>query len=667
MAMQLGGCARGANNVLRSTAKLHRHIYQPVRPAPCSCFSPPCAPTFSKQFFSVSACIQPINQHNHVTRPQQQRRHVQQQPRTMNPNPQKQRHLQDVYHSHRRIQKVLDRASGLLAGTDDGAHIHNDVAMSWAETCTHFSHNNSPFGVSMHERVFANNHVNLENVKAIGFDYDYTLVNYKTELQRLIYDMATDHLGRKLHYPTIVLERGRFNPNFAIRGLAVDMKHGLLIKLNYTLDVTPECVYRGHQPVSMEECRQIYGEDLHVSPEYREMFIKPLNDLFSLCEAQLLADVMQGLINNSISFDPESVAADVCHSISHTHSSGKMHHAVRVNPKKYIRPSAKVGAFLRGIKDTSDKKLFLASNSGFRFVDAGMKYIVGDEWRDLFDIVIVSADKPAWYTKKRPFREINPTSGRAMWNNKVDQLKPDAIYSGGSIAALQESTGWVGHDILYFGDSLFADLVEARRRYGFYTGAIIGELEKELEIVQGEEYGRLVFASTVLEELLRQLQELIYRTPFFHDGSKLPILKTEEDDKLVTRVEAELQSVKTEMRTMFNKRFGSCFRSVNNPTQFAFALYRYCDFYTSQISNCDNYPQFANRRLYPNMSRSLPHEPVFPRTLIASYLAHQVSSADDTQQPPHHLLREHTQKEEVFFVQQAKTGNHNNNAVHKHD
>lgn len=42
-------------------------------------------------------------------------------------------------------------------------------------------------------------------------------------------------------------------------------------------------------------------------------------------------------------------------------------------------------------------------------------------------------------------------------------------------------TGWEGPSVLYFGDSVWADLVEARKLHGWTTGAIIYDVELELE------------------------------------------------------------------------------------------------------------------------------------------------------------------------------------------
>ena len=35
------------------------------------------------------------------------------------------------------------------------------------------------------------------------------------------------------------------------------------------------------------------------------------------------------------------------------------------------------------------------------FRDKGMRYIVGKDWRDLFDVVIVQAEKPNFFNDKR--------------------------------------------------------------------------------------------------------------------------------------------------------------------------------------------------------------------------------------------------------------------------
>lgn len=51
----------------------------------------------------------------------------------------------------------------------------------------------------------------------------------------------------------------------------------------------------------------------------------------------------------------------------------------------------------------------------------------------------------------------------------MHELEPGRVYAGGSMEKLSEMTGWTGSKVLYFGDSLWADLVDARRLKGWRT------------------------------------------------------------------------------------------------------------------------------------------------------------------------------------------------------
>ena len=48
---------------------------------------------------------------------------------------------------------------------------------------------------------------------------------------------------------------------------------------------------------------------------------------------------------------------------------------------------AELAPYLKGLME-SNKKIFLITNSPFETVDVGMKYMVGEDWRDLFDVNI---------------------------------------------------------------------------------------------------------------------------------------------------------------------------------------------------------------------------------------------------------------------------------------
>ena len=55
-----------------------------------------------------------------------------------------------------------------------------------------------------------------------------------------------------------------------------------------------------------------------------------------------------------------------------------------------------------------------------------MSYILGENWRQYFDVVVASAKKPDFFTDKmRPFRELNTEIHAQAWDpvNKLEQGK----------------------------------------------------------------------------------------------------------------------------------------------------------------------------------------------------------------------------------------------------
>ncbi|XP_078064990.1 5'-nucleotidase domain-containing protein 2-like [Mustelus asterias] len=82
--------------------------------------------------------------------------------------------------------------------------------------------------------------------------------------------------------------------------------------------------------------------------------------------------------------------------IAQVHIKGFMYKWIMEDLEKYILRGEETFAVLQHLVHHG-KKLFLITNSPFSFVDKGMSYMVGKDWRDLFDVVIVQADKPHFF------------------------------------------------------------------------------------------------------------------------------------------------------------------------------------------------------------------------------------------------------------------------------
>lgn len=105
-----------------------------------------------------------------------------------------------------------------------------------------------------------------------------------------------------------------------------------------------------------------------------------------------------------------------------------------------------------------------------------MGMLVGDDWKDLFDVVIVQARKPRFFTdESRPIRMYDEQKNVYLWD-RVTKLERGKIYYEGTVKQLQDLTGWSGHQVLYFGDHPYSDLADVTLEHGWRTGAIIHEL-----------------------------------------------------------------------------------------------------------------------------------------------------------------------------------------------
>ncbi|GCC32311.1 hypothetical protein chiPu_0010772 [Chiloscyllium punctatum] len=306
----------------------------------------------------------------------------------------------------------------------------------------------------------------LSDIEIYGFDYDYTLAFYSSNLHTLIFNAAREILIQQHKYPED-LRKYDYNPNFVIRGLHYDVQKGIVMKI------------------------------------------------------------------------------DAFH---------------------YIQLGTTYSAVLGRLID-SGKKLFLITNSPFSFVDKGMQYMVGKDWRDLFDIIIVQAEKPAFFNdNRRPFRRANQRD-KLHWD-KISKLEKGKIYKQGNLYEFLKLTGWTGSKVLYFGDHIYSDLADLTLKHGWRTGAIIPELRSEIKTMNTDQYNRVVVWLQGLTGLLERMQT-------YEDAESRMVLQEWIKER------NELREM---TKTIFNPQFGSIFRTHHNPTYFSRRLSRFADIYMASLS-----------------------------------------------------------------------------------
>ncbi|KAL4837971.1 hypothetical protein H8958_016660 [Nasalis larvatus] len=286
--------------------------------------------------------------------------------------------------------------------------------------------------------IYANNEISLRDVEVYGFDY-YTLAQYADALHHEIFSAARDILIEHYKYPEGI-RKYDYNPSFAIRGLHYDIQKSLLMKIDAFHYVQLRTAYRGLQPVPDEEVIELYGGTQHIPLYQMSGFygkgpsIKQFMDIFSLLEMALLSCVMDYFLGHSLEFDQAHLYKDVTDAIRDVHVKALMYQWIE--------------------QDMRNK---------------GMQHMVGPDWRQLFDVVIVQADKPSFFTDRRkPFRKLDE-KGSLQWD-PITRLEKGKIYGQGNLFDFLRLTEWRGPRVLYFGDHLYSDLADLMLRHGWLTG-----------------------------------------------------------------------------------------------------------------------------------------------------------------------------------------------------
>eukprot|EP00123_Amoebidium_parasiticum_P004770 comp16053_c1_seq1/m.13546 comp16053_c1_seq1/g.13546 ORF comp16053_c1_seq1/g.13546 comp16053_c1_seq1/m.13546 type:complete len:550 (-) comp16053_c1_seq1:17-1666(-) len=439
--------------------------------------------------------------------------------------------------------------------------------------------------------VFVAKELDLRRLTAVGFDYDYTLAKYKPDLQKLIYDMAAISLVSDKHYPAELLAEWPYDPNFAIRGLFYDARHGLLLKVDSYRNIQPGTVYKGRTPVPIEQVKEIYG-GMQLWKPYLKQHMYLLSDIFSLPEVCLLANVVQLFMDREIPFDSRYLYRDVKDTISELHRSGQLHRAIVQHIDQYlVGQDQGIEELLLTLRHTG-KSTFLLSNSPYWFIDRGMSHIIGKDWRELFNIVIASAQKPAFYGSDSPFRMLDTERNLPKWRS-VDSFRRRQVYVEGNLREFKRITGWRSDKVLYFGDHVHTDLVDASAVHGWRTGAVIPELAREIELQSQPGYMQALIWHQYLQTYIHRAQMLAGEDA------------TQEEESILENWKYERTNIQHEMKIDFNAQFGSFMRTLQNPSHLANAMLTYADIYTSSLDNLNAYSprhHFVPQRIF------LPHE-----------------------------------------------------------
>ncbi|MEM7276373.1 MAG: HAD-IG family 5'-nucleotidase [Actinomycetota bacterium] len=466
--------------------------------------------------------------------------------------------------------------------------------------------------------VFANRTLNLRAVPAVGYDMDYTLIHYRVdEWEGAAFRHARDILGAR-GWPVADLE---FDPDRFTLGLVFDLQHGNIVKATRFGYVVRS--QHGTRVLPFEEQRDLYREDVVELSEPRWVF---MNTMFELSRAELFSQLVD--VHDAEPLPGVASYADlyreVDDALSETHLTSTLKAEIVEDPDRYVDLNPDIVPTLQDQR-AAGKQLLLITNSDWAYTRRMMAYTFdrfcpGERtWRDLFDVVIVSANKPGFFAKRDPIYRV-VDEDEALLKPHYGPLEPGHVYFGGNARQVEESLETSGSP-LYVGDHLFGDVHVTKDVLRWRTALIARELEAEItdaiDFADRQRDLEALMAAKIEAEALQAAMRLsrldggARRSPEERATSAALSEVTSRALELDERI-APLARAATELG---NRTWGPLMRAGNDKSLFARQVERYADVYTSRVSNFGLQTPFA----YVRAARgSLPHDAALADPEISS-------------------------------------------------
>jgi len=466
-------------------------------------------------------------------------------------------------------------------------------------------HNDAPTPA---RRLFCNRTLNLRGVKAIGYDMDYTLIHYYVDQwEHAAFDHARQYLS-DLGWPIDNLD---FDPNAFTLGLTFDLDLGNVVKatrFGYVMKAQ-----HGAKILDFDEQRRIYfGTVVDLSEDRFEF----MNTLFELSRAALWTQLVE-LHDREPLPDITSYARlyrVIDDALAAAHIEGALKAAIIADPERFVALDPTVVETLRDQR-LAGKELLLITNSEWAYTQQMMSWTFdrympdGETWRDLFDIVIVSAAKPRFFSERGPIYRVVDTE-RGLLEPHWGRLQRGEIYHGGNASMVESSLGHDPSQHLYVGDHLFGDVHVTKDLLRWRTCLIARELEAEIEAACNfsEHESRL---ETMMAEKIR-LERAHSRLRLARRRRVVAGLPHDRIDgeidaasRAIATIDDRIAPVAKTAATQGNPTWGPLMRAGVDKSLFARQVEKYADVYTSRVSNFAAETPYAYLRAARG---SLPHD-----------------------------------------------------------
>jgi len=475
--------------------------------------------------------------------------------------------------------------------------------------------------VPRRNRVYVNRNLRLDKIEMVGFDMDYTLALYnQARIEELSMRATLHKLVTAKGYPTAI-QGLIYDPMLAVRGLVVDRVNGNIFKPDrYGF---PGRARHGLSTIDRSKVGELYQRERMRLSNVRYAWI---DSLFALPEAVLYACLVDYFDRHETADKPDytTLWEHIRECIDLAHRDGSIKAIVSVELPDYVERDEGLAETLHKFR-SSGKRLFLLTNSAWDYTSTVMSYLLDGVrggypcWRNYFDIVVVSAAKPEFFTAEHPFVELDG-DGAPVAKPSDGPFQRGRVYSGGNLKAFQTRANAHGDRVLFVGDHIYGDMLRSRKSSNWRTAMVLQELEHEITM-----YDRLRPELTRLDRLdaelihldaelyerqaaMRSLQKLAAESP---DGDGVSAAKRTVKDAIeklrraLRETAAQHRSAEAETDDAFNPYWGPLFREGYEVSKFGEQVEAYACVSTSRVSN---FRFYSPMQYFRGPRDRMPHE-----------------------------------------------------------
>ena len=453
--------------------------------------------------------------------------------------------------------------------------------------------------------VFVNRTLNMRSVEAVGYDMDYTLIHYKVdEWEGAAFDAARDVIAAR-GWPVADMT---FDPERFTIGLVFDLKLGNVVKATRFGYVVR--AQHGNELLTFEAQREAYRETVVELSSSRFEF---MNTLFELSRASLFTQLVA--VHDVTPLPGIGSYADlydvINDALGEAHMAGLLKAKIVADPDRFVDPDPNIVPTLLEQRQAG-KKLVLITNSDWSYTSKMMNYVFDRycpedmTWRDLFDVVIVSANKPRFFSAEDPIYRV-VDEGESLLHPHSGPLEAGHVYFAGNARLVEESLGVSGGQPLYVGDHLFGDVHVTKDVLRWRTALITRELEAEVADAIAFDDKQHLLEDLMAEKIevdRRQAQLRLARSQ--GRGGEVSAELGQVSARAV-ELDDQIAPLAREASQLGNPIWGPLMRAGNDKSLYARQVERYADVYMSRVSNLRHETPYAYLRAARG---SLPHDRV---------------------------------------------------------